>query len=78
MTKCLFPSLAKLFLIKVMEIVEFLRNPLGESIMFLWKVCLQKPAGVEQSSHGQDHQQVPKAEWRKKSTLLKQGQRERA
>lgn len=42
--------------------------------MFLWKVCLEKPGGGEQSSRGQDHRQVPKSEWRKKSTLLKQGQ----
>ena len=42
--------------------------------MFLWKVCLEKPGGGEQSSRGQDHRQVPISEWRKKSTLLKQGQ----
>ena len=64
-----------MFLIKEMEKVEFIRNSLGESIMFLWKVCLEKPVGVEQSSHGQDHQQLPKPEWRKKSTLLKPGGR---
>lgn len=74
MIKCLSPGLTKLFLIKEMQKLELIRSPLEESIVFLWKVCLEKPVGVEQSSRGQDHRQVPKSKWRQKNTLLKQGQ----